>query len=249
MPVQSYTDIIIMTKNAFFCVAKTKVDNPSGKFYLISLRTDCLETFFGLVRTAVGTDANVDMLQLGSHTSGLAEVAVILAEHPEWDYGMCRLTLPVFSKEGGEFTSKADHISPRDWCGDISVVNVNLHTCWLLGCKKAAELIPDMEATLGALSGDDFTDMLLPLGKLLVNQRDKGDTEDALGLDHPLPADQSSSSMPRTPPLVPYTHEGDLEDTLANEALRNSVTSEIFIQGQKTSKAKALHYRMAYQAS
>ena len=188
MPVQSYTDIIIMTKNAFFCVAKTKVDNPSGKFYLISLRMDRLETFFGLVRTAVGTDANVDMLQLGSHTSGLAEVAVILAEHPEWDYGMCRLTLPVFSKEGGEFTSKADHISPRDWHGDISVVNVNLHTCWLLGRKKAAELIPDMEATLGALSGDDFTDMLLPLGKLLVNQRDEGDTEDALGLDHLPPA-------------------------------------------------------------
>jgi hypothetical protein len=106
-----------------------------------------------------------------------------------------------------------------------------------------------MEATLGALSGDDFTDMLSPLGKLLVNQRDEGDTEDALGLDHPLPADQSSSSMPRTPPSVPYTHEGDLEDTLADEAPCNSVTSEIFIQGQKTSKAKALRYRMAYQAS
>jgi hypothetical protein len=29
MPVQSYTDIIIMTKNAFFCVAKTKVDMHS----------------------------------------------------------------------------------------------------------------------------------------------------------------------------------------------------------------------------
>ena len=43
MPVQSYTDIIIMTKNAFFCVAKIKLDNSSGKFYLISLRTDHLE--------------------------------------------------------------------------------------------------------------------------------------------------------------------------------------------------------------
>ena len=83
MPSQSYTDIILMVKNAYFCVAKAKVDNPSGKFYLILLRTDRLETFFGLIRTAVGTDANVDMLQLGSHVSGLTEVAVILAEHPE----------------------------------------------------------------------------------------------------------------------------------------------------------------------
>jgi hypothetical protein len=62
MPVQSYTDIIIMTKNIYFCVTKTKVKNPDGKFYLISLRADRFETFFGLIRTAVGTNANVDML-------------------------------------------------------------------------------------------------------------------------------------------------------------------------------------------
>jgi hypothetical protein len=151
MPVQSYTDIIIMTKNAFFCVAKTKVDNPGGKFYIISLGTDRLKTFFGLVRTAVGTDANVDMLQLGSRAFGLTEVAFILAEHPEWDYGTCRLTLPVFSKEGGDFTTKANHINPRDWRGNVSVARVNLHTCWLLGCKKAGEIIPNLEAALGAL--------------------------------------------------------------------------------------------------
>jgi len=238
---------MIMTKNAFFCVAKTKVNNPSGKFYLISLGTDCLETFFGLVRTA-GTDANVDMLQLESHTSGLAEVVVILAEHPEWDYGTRCLTLPVFSKEGGDFTSKADHISPRDWCGDVSVANVNLHTCWLLGHKKVARLISEMEAVLSALSGNNSIDMLSPLGKLLINQHNEGDTEDALGLDHPPPADQSSSSTP-TPLSDPYIHEGDLEDTLADEVPRNKVTSEIIIQGQKTSKAKALCYQMAYQAS
>jgi hypothetical protein len=67
-----------------------------------------------------------------------------------------------------------------------------------------------------------------------------------VGLADPPPAEQDSSS---TPPSVPYAHEGDLEDALADEAPRNRVTSEIVIQGQKTSKAKALRYRMAYQAS
>jgi hypothetical protein len=129
MLVQSYLDIILMIKNAFFCVAKAKVNNPTSKFYLISLGTDHLETFFGLVHTAIGTDANVDMLQLGSHASGLTEVIAILAEHPEWDYGTHRLALPIFSKETWEFTLKADHINPRDWQGDVSVSNVNLHTC------------------------------------------------------------------------------------------------------------------------
>jgi hypothetical protein len=245
MPAQSYTDIIIMTKNTFFCVAKTKVDNPDGKFYLISLGTDRLETFFGLIRTAVGTDANVDMLQLGSRASGLTEVGVILAEHPEWDYGKRRLTLPVFSKEEGNFTSKADHINPRDWRGDVSVAKVNLHTCWLLGRKKAGEIIPDLETALGALAGDESVDMLSPLGRLLVNQRDESDIEDTLGLADPPPVEQDSRS---TPPSLPYAHEGDLEDALADQAPRNDVTSEIVIQGQKTSKAKALRHRLAYQA-
>ncbi|KAI0282410.1 hypothetical protein BC826DRAFT_1093961 [Russula brevipes] len=162
MPVQSYTDIVLMVKNVFFCVAKTKIDNPTGNFYITSLGTDRLETFFGLVRTAVGTDANIDMLQLGSRASGLTEVAAILTEHPEWDYGPRRLTLPVFSNENKEFTSKADHISPQDWRGDVCVANVNLHSCWILGRKKAANLVPDMEA-----DGNERIDMLSPLGRLL----------------------------------------------------------------------------------
>jgi hypothetical protein len=249
MPVQSYTDIIIMTKNVFFCVAKTKVDNPSGKFYIISLGTDRLETFFGLVRTAVGTDANVDMLQLGSRASGLTEVAAILAEHPEWDHGTRRLTLPVFSKEGGDFTSKADHISPRDWRGDVSVASVNLHTCWLLGRKKAAEVIPDLEAALGALSGNESIDMLSPFGKLLVNQRDECEAEDTLSLPVANPPAEHGGGEQGLNSTLPYTHEGDLEDVLADEAPRNKMTSEIIIQGQKTSKAKALRYRMAFRAS
>ena len=244
MPAQSYTDIMIMTKNVFFCVAKAKVDNPSGKLYIITLGTDRLETFFGLVRTAVGTDANMDMLQLGSRASGLTEVAVILAEHPEWDYGKRRLTLPVFSNDG-DFTSKADHINPRDWRGDVSVARVNLHSCWLLGRKKAGKLIPEMEASLGALSGNDCVDMLSPLGKLLVNQCDEACDEDEDTIVNPQ-LEQSSSS---TPLPASYIHEGDLEDVLADDAPRNHVTSEITIQGQKTSKAKALRHRMVYQAS
>ena len=250
MPVQSYLDIVLMIKNAFFCVAKAKVDNPTSNFYLISLGTDRLETFFGLVRTAVGTDANVDTLQLGSRASGLTEVVAILAEHPEWDYGTRRLTLPVFSKETQEFTSKADHINPRDWRGDVSVSKVNLHTCWLLGRKQAAELIPDMEAALSVLRG---TDMLSPLGRLLVNQRHE--TEDAYDKDEALevptqgPSEEGNSTPPLAPLSVPYTHDGDLEDAIADEVPRNKSTSEIVIQGEKTTKAKALRQRMAYQAN
>ncbi|KAF8271566.1 hypothetical protein EI94DRAFT_1698110, partial [Lactarius quietus] len=126
---QSYLDINLMVKNAFFCVVKMKIDNPGTNFYL-----------------------------LGSRASGLTEVIPILAEHPEWDYGTCHLSLPVFSKETLEFTSKADHISPKDWRSNLSVSNVNLHTCWLLGQKKAEELIPDAEAILRELMVNQHND-------------------------------------------------------------------------------------------
>ena len=93
MPTQTLVNLMIMIKNVFFCIAKMMVDNSKANFYIILLRTDCLETFFSLIHMAVGTNVNVDTLQLGSHASGLTEVVMILAEHPEWDHGACCLTL------------------------------------------------------------------------------------------------------------------------------------------------------------
>ena len=250
MPSQSYVDIVLMTKNVYFCVAKMKADNPTGKFYLILLGTDRLETLFGLIRTAVGTDANVDTLQLGSRASGLTEVAIILAEHPEWDHGMRRLSLPVMSWEMGEITSKADHISPKDWRGDVAVTNVNLHTCWLLERRRAVELIPEAEPLLNELAASEVdgrrVDMLSPFGQLLVNQHDEVQEDNCSDLSNQYPPPDHGHPKP---PSTPYTHEGDLEDAIADEMPRNRVSSEVIIQGQKTSKAKALRYRMAFQAS
>ncbi|KAJ7793159.1 hypothetical protein B0H14DRAFT_3115044 [Mycena olivaceomarginata] len=45
MPTQTFVNLMIMIKNVYFCVAKTKVDIPDGKFWLILLGTDRLEIF------------------------------------------------------------------------------------------------------------------------------------------------------------------------------------------------------------
>ncbi|KAH9020793.1 hypothetical protein EDB85DRAFT_2094831 [Lactarius pseudohatsudake] len=239
MPTQSYVDIMIMIKNVYYCVAKAKVDNPRGQFYPILLGTDRLESFFGLIRTAVGTDTNVDILQLGSRASGLTEVAAILAEHPEWD----------------NVTSKIDHISPKDWRGDASVAEVNLHTCWLLGCKEAVNYLPDAGRVFEQLFAEDSADVdiLSPLGTLLVNLRD-GDEEDLDDLspehpdNHPSPF-HSTEDVRDARASLSYTHEGDLEDAMADEMPRNNINSTVSIQGQETSKAKALRHRMAYRSN
>lgn len=67
----TFHDIILLIKNAFFCIAKSKVNIPDGKFWIILLGTDWLESTFGLVWSMVGNDWNVDMLQLGTWLSML----------------------------------------------------------------------------------------------------------------------------------------------------------------------------------
>jgi hypothetical protein len=49
MPSLTFKDIIILVKNAFFCVAKVKISTSNGEFYIILLGTDHLESTFGVV--------------------------------------------------------------------------------------------------------------------------------------------------------------------------------------------------------
>ncbi|KAF8888953.1 hypothetical protein CPB84DRAFT_1816493 [Gymnopilus junonius] len=132
MPSQLYIDIQIMIKNVFFCVVKTKADNPDGQFFLILLGTDHLEELFGILHTMVGGDMSLDILQL---------VLGILANHPEWDRSPQCLNLPALLKDGLDIHKDVDHIKPASWHGNMSVANVNLWTCWIEGHHHAADLV------------------------------------------------------------------------------------------------------------
>ncbi|KAJ7071923.1 hypothetical protein B0H15DRAFT_957428 [Mycena belliarum] len=85
LPTLLFTDIMIMIKNGYFCVAKAKVDDPTGNFWLILLGTDRLEELFGILRTMIGNDRNLDELQLAERITGTTEVANIFAMYPHWD--------------------------------------------------------------------------------------------------------------------------------------------------------------------
>jgi hypothetical protein len=77
MLTQLYIGIMIMIKNVYFCVAKTKVDQPRDKFHLILLGTDLLEELFGILRMMVGNDSGADVLQLVLRLGGTTEVSGI----------------------------------------------------------------------------------------------------------------------------------------------------------------------------
>ncbi|KAF8229958.1 hypothetical protein L208DRAFT_1284126, partial [Tricholoma matsutake] len=84
-PMQLYIDIMIMINNVYFCVAKTKADDLEGRFWIILLGTDCLEILYGILRSMVGNDANLDLLQLALCLTGTTEVSTILEKYPHWD--------------------------------------------------------------------------------------------------------------------------------------------------------------------
>ena len=75
LPSLLYTDIMIMIKNVWFCIAKMKVDDSAGSFYLMLLGTDRLEELFGILRTMIGNDANLDIYQLSSRLTGTTQVS------------------------------------------------------------------------------------------------------------------------------------------------------------------------------
>ena len=91
IPSVLFTDIGIMVKNVFLCVAMAKIDHPTEPFFVVLLGTDRLESLFGILRTMVGNDANLNVLQLALRITATAEVSNILAKHPEWDKSLCRL--------------------------------------------------------------------------------------------------------------------------------------------------------------
>ena len=117
LPPLTYKDIILMVKNAYFCVAKAKIRNPDGLFWLILLGTDQLETSFGIVQSMV--DANADMSSLTTRLSHSVECLNIFLKHPEWDHGPRWLKLPAIEDSNGNVISAVDHINPVSWKGDV----------------------------------------------------------------------------------------------------------------------------------
>ena len=130
---------MIMIKNVLFCVAKAKIDDPNGELWIILLVTDCLEELFGILRTMVGNDANLDILQLVCRLAGTTEVSNILAKYPHWDQSPQRLKLPVLSRESKEIPDSTDHIKPASWKGNVKVKDVSLQTSW----KRGRHLVED----------------------------------------------------------------------------------------------------------
>lgn len=231
IPAQLYFDIMTMVKNVYFSVAKAYVANPSGKFWVILLGTDALETLFGTVRTMVGNDTNVDQLQLTSRISTATLCSSLLAMHPEWDRAapkrlqisnnpLSALSISHLSQAAS--TRGADHISPRTWKGNVNLAEVSFQASWIRGRRLAED---DLREGGFTIPFDDMIkdrlDILCPfvsqqvvlLRGLFSGEREEDEEEQDIpsagGPSQLNPQDDSSSP---TEENVAQDLEPDLED-------------------------------------
>ncbi|KAH9068269.1 hypothetical protein EDB83DRAFT_2222807, partial [Lactarius deliciosus] len=167
MPSLTFKDLVLLVKNAYFCVAKAKIYTPDGDFYLILNGTDRLESTFGIVRSMVGNDTNADVLTLGYCLSHAVECLNIFSEHPSWDRGPRHLHLRGIEDGNGDVLSKSDHITPASWKGNVNVRNVSLITAWNLGRQMVVSDFPssNIEDALLELESQGH-DMEFPFGQV-----------------------------------------------------------------------------------
>ena len=151
-----------------------------------------------------------------------------------------------------DFTYKVDHINPASWCSNVTVKDVNLHSCWLLKCQKAIDLIAQAQGVFVNAEAKGDVNFLSPFGSVLVNMQDNKDRSyDCSELQTKYPID--NVDPPSDPIFLSTTSSnsrpmlnGDLEDAIAKESPCRPILSEVLINGKPLSKPAALCWWLLY---
>ena len=251
IPSALFIDIGIMVKNVFFCVAKAKADHPNQPFFIVLLGTDRLESLFGILRTMVGNDSNLDILQLALRVTSTTEVSNILAKHPEWDKSPRRLRLPTVSKTMDNFSNAVDHTGPRAYMRPDKLLpsGLTLATPWKRGRHILEEKYPWFIQILSCISTTDKASILAPFGTSLVTTHLSDDIDD------------TASFQPDEPTITSKHHNTslgmqELEDTATEVQWHNNsshvkFSNSVQIGGVMMNKscAVAQHFRYVTSAS
>jgi hypothetical protein len=261
IPMPLFVDIGIMVKNAFFCVAKAKLDHPMDPFFLVLLGTDRLETLFGILRTMVGNDANLDILQLALRVTATTEVSNILSKHPDWDKSPRRLRLPALTKSMDVVSNSTDHIGPRAYLHPERLYpsGLTLATPWKRGRQLVEEKHHWTVSILHRISTTPNATILAPFGTSIITEhlteeddRDDRDWEEIQSSSH-------ARSFADTPEVEDCTvGMRELEDAAADaqwpDALGDTQAGfsnivQIGRQAMNKSRAIAHHFRYAKSVS
>lgn len=129
MPQHLYSDLQCMFRTAIFRVAHTKILNPSLRVLLCLLGDDVLEVEFGRVRMINGHDPGCDAEVIARNISSSQRLNNIFEKYPHWERTPYRLKI--------NRSRDMDHLSPRNWIGDLRAATCDLSACWAEGGCQA----------------------------------------------------------------------------------------------------------------
>jgi len=223
LPNTLFINIRIIIKNAFFCVAKAKVDHPMQPFFVVLLGTDRLETLFGILRTMVGNDANLDILQLALRVTATTEVSNILTKHLEWDNGPRQLWLPATANDNEGVPKSADHIGLGAYLHleKLCPYTLTLVTPWRHGRQTLEHKYTWITPILCRISETQNASILAPYGQNLVTNY-LTDDNDSDEIEEVSSSSRREGHLPHTP-LSEDSTSGlqELEDAAAKAQWNN----------------------------
>jgi hypothetical protein len=129
---QLYSDLQCMVKNAIFTVAHSKVLNPLLKVFLCLLGDDVLEILFGRSRMIGGHSPNMAIDELRRRFGSALRLDEIYRRRPHLEKLARRLML-VRSRD-------VDHLSPRNYVGDLTAGSCDIPACYFEGRKQAVKV-------------------------------------------------------------------------------------------------------------
>lgn len=210
---------------------------------LILLGTDRLEELFGNLRTMIGNDANMDILQVSWRISGTTEVSNILAKYPHWDRPPRRLTLPALARDFSPLPQTTDHLKPCSWKGDQTVRSISIRNSWISGRRSIEKMIPLSAAEFVKMEHASCN-MFSPCGKVLIgttaapHAAEEGDDTMDDEVDHDgMPQDEGADARVEVEDAV-EGEEGFEEETLVGS---RSFERTVSINGSQLPKARALN--------
>lgn len=138
LPNQQAYDFAISCMSLYAIVAKAQVRDPSGNtpIYIMSLGTDELEKLFGMLRSQ-NHNRGFDILELHQKISSAADHVDILKRHPNW--------APTGKNRLSTKSKHWDHLTPRNWKGDVTAGSANLRQCWENGRGMSIQLLGSVE--------------------------------------------------------------------------------------------------------
>ncbi|KAK7016016.1 hypothetical protein R3P38DRAFT_2786407 [Favolaschia claudopus] len=158
MPPQLYGDLQCLVKSAIFKIAHSKVLNPSQKVFLCLLGDDVLEILFGRTRMIGGHASNMAIDEFRRRVGSALRIDEIFRRRPHLEKLAQRLSL-------GR-SRDVDHLSPRNFLGDLTAGSCDIKACYDEGVNQAVEFLKryGYEIDFNELFSKPGVDLMRPNG-------------------------------------------------------------------------------------